>query len=132
MIAVVFVRRRTFLSARPLAMASGSGSLCSMIRTRSASLKYRWYCCTLARVSDRLNSVSSGPPNSSAIDRYETSGNSACSSSARRWAVPAPIEHVDERAARIAHRLENFSEAAAAGVLDDHARAWAEVRFQVG
>src|SRR5213592_2882815 len=50
MIAVVFVRRRMFRSARPLAIASGSGSLCSMISTRSASAKYRWYCCTRARV----------------------------------------------------------------------------------
>ena len=46
-------------------IASGSGSLWSMIRTRSASLKYRWYCCTRARVNDRLNSVRRGPPKSS-------------------------------------------------------------------
>ena len=39
MIAVVLVRRRMLRSARPLAMASGSGSLCSRISTRSASLK---------------------------------------------------------------------------------------------
>ena len=38
-LAVVFVRRSTLRSASPLAMASGSGSLCSMISTRSASLK---------------------------------------------------------------------------------------------
>ena len=38
-IAVAFVRRRMFRNARPLAIASGSGSLCSMIRMRSASLR---------------------------------------------------------------------------------------------
>src|SRR6202521_3366782 len=50
MMAVVLVRWRTLRSASPLAIASGSGSLWSRIRTRSASLKYRWYCCTRARV----------------------------------------------------------------------------------
>ncbi len=53
-IAVALVRRRMLRSARPLAIASGSGSLCSRISTRSASAKYRWYCWTRARVSDRL------------------------------------------------------------------------------
>ena len=33
MIAVVLVRRSRLRRARPLAIASGSGSLCSMIRT---------------------------------------------------------------------------------------------------
>jgi hypothetical protein len=63
--AVCLVRFSTERSANPLAMASGSGSLCMRISTRSASLKNRWYCCTLSRVSERLNSVSSGPPKSS-------------------------------------------------------------------
>ncbi len=63
--AVCLVRRSTVRSASPLAMASGSGSWWSRISTRSASLKKRWYCCTFSRVSERLNSVRSGPPKSS-------------------------------------------------------------------
>ena len=39
MMAVCLVRRSSVRSARPLAMASGSGSLCVRISTRSASLK---------------------------------------------------------------------------------------------
>jgi hypothetical protein len=39
MMAVCLVRRSTVRRARPLAMASGSGSLCVRISTRSASLK---------------------------------------------------------------------------------------------
>ena len=41
MMAVALVRRSRLRSASPLAMASGSGSLCSRISTRSASAKYR-------------------------------------------------------------------------------------------
>ena len=46
----------------------GPGRCAAGSATRSASLKKRWYCWTRSRVSERLNSVSSGPPKSSDSD----------------------------------------------------------------
>ena len=94
--------------------------------------KYRWYCWTRARVSDRLTSVTSGPPNSSARDRYDTSGNAArTSSSPPRRRVPSC------RGRRPACRRRRgspraSSEAAAPAVLDDDAGVGREVGLEVG
>ena len=101
-IAVAFVRRRMLRSARPLAIASGSGSLCSRIRTRSASAKYRWYCWTRARVSDRL--IWRDERAAEAVRPASGTRRSGRRRAARpRAACPAcdaHAEHVDERGRR--------------------------------
>ena len=60
-----------------------------------------------------------------------TSGNSAFAASTRAVRGPG-VEHIDQRAPRIANRAEDFLERAPAVVLDDETGAWGDVRLQVG
>ena len=133
MMAVVRVRRSTLRSARPAASASGSGSLCSRISTRSASAKYRWYCCTRARVSDRPSSVVSVGESSSARSRCDNSGTTARSSSmCLRWIGAVDVEHVQQAAAGVADGGDDFLQAATAVALDDDAGVRRDVGAEVG
>ena len=133
MMAVVFVRRRTLRSARPLAIASGSGSLCSRIRTRSAS----------AEVALVLLDPGAG-------QRAAELGQERAAEELRHRQVRdvgeggvellgplgaggrADAQHVDQRAARVANRLEDLLRAAPAVVFDDDAGAGAEVGLDEG
>ena len=133
MMAVCRVRRSTLRSARPLASASGSGSLCRRISTRSASLKNRWYCCTLQpgqrsaelgqqRAAEQLRErqvVQLRELRLELLFPFSEVGD-------------ADAEHVDQRAARIADGFEHLAEAAAPVVFDDDAGAGREIGFEVG
>ena len=63
--------------------------------------------------------MSSGGPVSSASVSVVTSGKSSRSASALLHVGEAGAEHVDERAAGAAHRVEHLAQALAAVVLDD-------------
>ena len=133
MMAVVFVRRSTLRSARPLAMRVGIGIvvqqdqdaigvaevalvlLDARARQRAAELGQQ-------RPAEQLRHRQIGDVGKLGVELVGALGGRA----------GADAEHVDERAAGVADRLEDLLEAAAAVVFDDDAGARAEVGLEVG
>ncbi len=132
MIAVWRVRRRMLRSARPLAMASGSGSLCSRIRTRSASEKIALILLNLLpgdRPSELHEERRAGQLGQGQAGDF---GEVVAEVVGALGVLGAGAEHPDQRAAGGAHRLQDLAKRPAAVVLDDDAGAGREVGAHVG